>query len=298
MQVHSFTTNGLWEGTPTDSMTILQALLLSIAGLGAGFIAGLVGVGGGVVFTPVLFAVYGVVGVPPGVRTPLTVGTGLFCTGLAAGMSAIHHARRGAVLPRMALGVGVASAVAIGVVSRFVVTRPWYDAALFQLLFATVLLVVAGRMVWWTGSEPLLSEEKSAPQWRVWLGTGTAAGTVAAAVGVGGGVVLVPAYHRWLRLPMHRAVGTSSATIVLISVLSIVAYAGLGAGVDGRPGLALGYVDLGTGLLLAGPAVVGAQGGAALAHRFETRGLRWSFVLLAVVVAGRLVWGAVSGLGG
>lgn len=58
--------------------------------------------------------------------------------------------------------------------------------------------------------------------------------------------------------------------------------------------MALGYVDVGTGLLLAGPAVVGAQGGAALAHRFETWGLRWSFALIVFVVAGRLVWGAVA----
>lgn len=91
---------------------------------------------------------------------------------------------------------------------------------------------------------------------------------------------------------MHRSVGTSSATIVLISGLSAIAYVALGLGEPGRPGFALGYVDVGTGVLLAGPAVVGAQGGAALAHRFETRGLRWSFALIALVVAGRLVWGA------
>jgi uncharacterized membrane protein YfcA len=275
-------------------MTIFQAVLLGVAGLGAGVIAGLVGVGGGVVFTPVLFAVYGVLDVPAGVRTPLTVGTGLFCTGLAAGASALHHARRGAVVGRTALGVGLASAIAVGLVSRFVVTRPWYDAALFQLLFAAVLLIVVVRMVRGDTSESLAAEPEGSSGWLTGLGTGTAAGTVAAAVGVGGGVVLVPAYHRWLRLPMHRAVGTSSATIVLISTLSTIAYALLGAGVDGRPDLALGYVDIGTGLLLAGPAVLGAQGGAALAHRFETRGLRWSFALLAVVVAGRLIWGAVA----
>lgn len=275
-------------------MTAFQAILLGVAGLGAGVLAGLVGVGGGVIFTPVLFAVYDVLDVPSGVRTPLTVGTGLFCTGLAAATSAAHHARRGAVDARMALGVGLASAVAVGLVSRFVVTRPWYDAALFQLLFAAVLLVVVVRMVGGETLEAGSASDASTPRLGSWLGTGTAAGTVAAAVGVGGGVVLVPAYHRWLRLPMHRAVGTSSATIVLISALSTVAYFLLGVGTGGRPAFALGYVDVGTGLLLAGPAVVGAQGGAVLAHRVETRGLRWSFALLAVVVAGRLVWGAVS----
>ncbi len=279
-------------------MTILQAVLLGIAGLGAGVIAGLVGVGGGVVFTPFLFATYGVLDVPTGVRTPLTVGTGLFCTGLAAGASAWHHGRRGAVAPRMALGVGLASGGAVGLVSGFVVTKPWYDPALFQLFFAAVLLVVVARMVRSQSTEFSFGRENASPRWILRIGTGTAAGTVAAAVGVGGGVVLVPAYHRWLQLRMRRAVGTSSATIVLISGLGAVVYAALGTGMAGRPGLALGYVDVGTGLLLAGPAVLGAQGGAALAHRFDTQWIRWSFALLAVVVAGRLVWGAVSGLAG
>ncbi|MEF8817545.1 MAG: sulfite exporter TauE/SafE family protein [Salinibacter sp.] len=279
-------------------MTVFQAIVLGVAGLGAGLIAGLVGVGGGVVFTPVLFAVYGGLDVPSDVRTPLTVGTGLFCTGLAAGTSAVHHARRGAVRWRVGLGVGLASAVAVGVVSRFVVTQPWYDATVFQLGFAAVLLIVVARMV--QGQEEgsireSIREKGTADpiRWLRWGGTGIVAGAVASAVGVGGGVVLVPAYHRWLGLSMHRSVGTSSATIVLISGLSVGAYAALGLGADGRPPFALGYVDVGTGLLLAGPAVIGAQGGAALAHRIETRGLRWGFAVIALVVAGRLVWGAV-----
>ncbi|MFB6230351.1 MAG: sulfite exporter TauE/SafE family protein [Salinibacter sp.] len=275
-------------------MTLVQAVLLGIAGFGAGIIAGLVGVGGGVVFTPMLFAVYGIWDVPAGVRTPLTVGTGLFCTGLAAGTSALHHYRRGGVASRTALYVGAASSAAVGLVSGFVVTQPWYDATLFQLLFAAALLVVVGRMGGPRTRDATPRMDPSTSPWGAWLGTGTAAGTVAAAVGVGGGVVLVPAYHWGLRLPMRRAVGTSSATIVLISTLSAVAYALLGSGVAGRPAFALGYVDVGTGLLLAGPAVLGAQGGAALTHRFSTRWLRWGFALLAVVVAGRLVWGAIG----
>lgn len=274
-------------------MAVWQAVGLGLAGLGAGVLAGLIGIGGGVIFTPMLFAVYGWMGVPDGVRTPLTVGTGLFCTGIAAGASAAHHLREGAVRGRMALGVGLASAGAVGLVSGFVVTRPWFDASVFQVLFAAVLLVVVVRMVRDASGDAVDEAGKcDAGGWGAWLGTGTAAGTVAAAVGVGGGVILVPAYSRWLRLSFHRAVGTSSATIFVISTLSVGAYALFGAGVAGRPSLALGYVDVGTGLLLAGPAVLGAQGGAALAHRFETQWLRWSFAALALVVAGRLLAGA------
>ena len=275
-------------------MTLLQAIGLALAGLGAGVVAGLVGVGGGVIFTPVLFAVYGALGVPDDVRTPLTVGTGLLCTGLAAGASAAHHLRRGAVRVRMALGVGAASAGAVALVSGLVVSQPWYSASAFQLLFAAVLLVVVARMLRSPRREDLSEASRPAnSSWTAWLGTGTAAGAVASAVGVGGGVVLVPAYSRLFRLPLPRAVGTSSATILVISALSTVAYAGLGAGLVDRP-FALGYVDVGTGLLLAGPAVLGAQGGAALAHRVDTTWLRWAFAALAVGVAARLVWNAVG----
>ncbi len=277
-------------------MTLLQAVGLAGAGLAAGVLAGLVGVGGGVIFTPVLFAVYGVLGMPEGVRTPLTVGTGLFCTGLAAGASALHHLRRDAVDLRVAAGVGLSSAGAVGLVSGLLVTQPWYDASVFQLLFAAVLLVVVGRMVRGDAADPAATETSATVErggWGARIGTGTAAGAVASAVGVGGGVVLVPAYSRLLRLPFHRAVGTSSATILVISALSTVAYAGFGSGLAGHP-LVFGSVDVGTGLLLAGPAVIGAQGGAALAHRIETGWLRWSFAALATVVAGRLVWGALA----
>lgn len=269
-------------------------VLLCGAGLAAGFIAGLVGVGGGVIFTPVLFAVYGVLNVPSGVRTPLTVGTGLFCTGLAAGASAVHHYTRGAVALRMAGSVGLASAGAVAVVSGFVVTRPWFDEVVFQLLFATVLLVVVARMLRTPRQIEETESDKTGTGWATWVGTGTVAGAVASAAGVGGGVVLVPAYSRILRLPVHRAVGTSSATIVVISVLSSVAYAVLGGGIAGRPTMAIGYVDVATGLVLALPAVLGGRMGAAVAHRLERTWLRWSFALLAVVVAGRLVWGAFT----
>ena len=276
---------------------VWQAVLLGAAGLAAGGLAGLIGIGGGVIFTPMLFAVYGWMGIPDGVRTPLTVGTGLFCTGIAAGASARRHFREGAVRRRMAAGVGLASAAAVGAVSWIVGTQAWYDASVFQVLFALILLVVAARMVWGASGAPAgTPEERASSGWGAWLGTGTAAGTVAAAVGVGGGVILVPAYSRGLRLPLRQAVGTSSATILVISTLSIGVYGGLGAGLDGRPPLALGYVDVGTGLLLAGPAVIGAQGGAALAHRIETRWLRWGFSALAVVVAGRLLIGAFGSL--
>jgi len=272
-----------------------QALLLIGAGLAGGFVGGLVGVGGGIIFAPVLFFYYQGLGVAPDVLTPLTIGSSLFCTLLVALSSAWFQLRKEAVEKTVALQVGLASAVAVYLMTRFVTTQPWYDATVFQVVFSLVLFVVIVRMV--SGKKEqaaaVQTAEDEAPvyRWPVLVGTGTAAGAVASAVGVGGGIVMVPAYAQGLHLPMHRAVGTSSATIVLISLAGVFSYAwaGLGAAV---PSTALGYVDVGQALLLGLPAVVTARVGVWVAHRIDTRALRLSFAFLALLVAVRLLWRA------
>ena len=105
------------------------------------------------------------------------------------------------------------------------------------------------------------------------------------------GIVLVPAYHRLLHLPIHRAVGTSSATIVLISAAGMASYAALGWRAD-VPATALGYVDA-RALLLALPALGTARLGVWTAHRLPTRPLRLLFAALAAFVALRMLYGAL-----
>lgn len=273
-------------------------MLLLLAGLVAGFIAGLVGVGGGIIFAPVLFFYFQAAGVSAAVLTPLTLGSSLLCTLLVALASAYHQHRRGAVLPRLMVIVGLCSAVAVYLTTRFVTTQPWYTPAVFQILFSVVLLTVVARMLW---KQPGASSDAAGPAaadasqhtLAALFGTGTAAGAVSSAVGVGGGVVLVPAYNSFLQIPIHKAVGTSSATIVLISLAGVLTYGLRGLAVD-VPATALGYIDV-RALLLCLPALLTARWGVQAAHRFNVRALQAAFGLVAVLVAGRLLWTALGG---
>lgn len=262
-----------------------HVLLLLGAGLAAGFVGGLIGVGGGIIFAPVLFFYFQGIGVPAAALAPLTIGSSLCCTLVVALASAWFQHRKGAVRPRVAVMVGLSSAGAVWAMTHFVTTQPWYDARVFQIVFSGVLLVIVARML--TAGRP---EDGAGPERPVGApvlaGIGTAAGAVASAVGVGGGVVLVPAYAHLLRLPMRVAVGTSSATIVLISLVGVATYALAGTAPTST---ALGYVDVGRALLLSVPAVATARLGVATAHRIDTRALRLSFAVLAVLVAVRLL---------
>lgn len=264
-----------------------SALLLAGAGLGGGFLAGLVGVGGGVIFSPVLFFYYQHAGLDPALVTPLTLGTSLLCTLLTATSGAWFHARAGNVNGRVALLTGLFSGGVVLLMTRFVTTQPWYDATVFKVVFGAVLLAVIARMVWPAAAPAALPGERRLG-WP-WLAlTGSSAGAVAAAAGVGGGIVVVPAYAHLLRLPMARAVGTSSATIVLIATFGVLNYGAAGWGAP-TPGFTLGFVDVPHALVLALPAMVSARLGVWASARLSTRWLRLSFAALATFVALRLL---------
>lgn len=276
-------------------MDPISLLILVGAGLAAGFIAGLIGVGGGIIFAPVLFFYYQGIGVSDAVIAPLTIGSSLLCTLVAAVVSAWAQYGRQSVDLKVALRVGAFSALAIFLMTRFITTQPWYDGTVFQVVFSLVLLLVVGRMM--VRSEPVTgtsaAQRQIAHSWPRLAATGSAAGAVAAAAGVGGGIVLVPAYHHALGLPMLTSTATSSATIVLISLVGIANYAWMGWN-EPVPESAIGYVDALRALLLAAPAVVTANLGVRAAHRINRRTLQLSFAAIAAVVAVRLLWDAIA----
>jgi uncharacterized membrane protein YfcA len=196
----------------------------------------------------------------------------------------------------------MASAVAALVMTRFVTTRPWFNADVFQLLFGSLLVVVSVQMGFSRGGrrhrpgpdaesdvDPTSerAENRSVSTMRL-TATGLAAGAVATAAGVGGGILLVPAYRKLFRFPIHRAVGTSSATIVLISAAGVASYVATGWG-GGFSQYALGYVDFGRALMLSVPAAIMAPIGVRTAHRIDQKMLNRLFALLAILVALRML---------
>lgn len=272
-------------------VTAAHIAVLLVAGLAGGFVAGIIGIGGGIVFAPVLFFYYQTVGVTPPLLTPLTLGSSLLCTFIAAASSAWAQHGKKTVAWKTAGATGIFSAAAVFLMVRFVTTQPWYNGRIFQIVFALLLLIVVFRMLQPDADvkQPLntsLSSNNS--HWSYLAGIGSAAGLVSPAAGIGGGIVMVPTYHHVLGLPLKNSFATSSATIVFISLAGLLNYALFGWGAA-TPATAVGYVDVGRALLLAVPAVFSAQWGVRAAHRLNTRPLRWGFSVLALLVAARLL---------
>lgn len=274
-------------------MEWMDVALLVVTGVAGGFVGGLVGVGGGLIFAPVLFFYFQAIGIQPEFVAPLTIGTSLLSTLVVALSSAYFQYQKKVVVTRIALFVGGSSVVSVFLMTRFVTTQPWYDTDVFQIVFSVVLLVVVIRMI-----QPMRrtveaddsADLESGMRPLAWFASGTVAGTISAAVGVGGGIVMVPMYNNLLRLPIHRAAGTSSATIVLISLVGVLSYIGLGWG-SAVTETSVGFVDLSRAMMLSLPAAVTARLGVYVAHRINRLMLRRSFAMVALLVAVRLLWG-------
>lgn len=274
-------------------MSISALAFLAASGLAAGFLAGLVGVGGGLIFAPVLFFYFSHIGVPDVAIAQLTLGSSLFCAFIATMAGARIHYRNDMVEVRTAVTVGVLSSVAVFLVTQLITSRSWYDGTVFQVVFSLVLIAVVLRMVFEREHTDMAEGPVKHP-WSYLTLTGTVAGVISAATGVGGGVILLPAYTNLLRMPMKRAVGTSALTIVLISLAGVISYMTVGWDAP-TPSWSIGYVDVGHSSILAGTAILSANLGAKVASRVPSKALRYSFAALALIVAVRLLIGAVRG---
>lgn len=242
-------------------MSVDDALTGVAIGLVSGVLAGLFGVGGGIVMTP---GIQVLLGAPPivALTTPLPV---IFPTALA-GAFAYH--RRGEIDVRAAawlVGPGLLGA-ALGA---------WLTGAVDTEL----LLLVTALLLGWQAIAILRkrggrrhAREATAP---ILGGIGALAGLVSGLLGIGGGLVMVPLLAGWLGMPLKRALGTSLLAIVALVVPGTVVHA------------ALGHLDLGIGLALVVGAVPGARVGAAIALGARERTLRLvvGAGLLAIAVA-------------
>lgn len=268
---------------------LLLAGMVAIAGLGAGVLSGLLGVGGGIVIVPALDYAFSVVGVADEVRMHLAVGTSLASIVPTAIASARAHRHRGAVdaaisarwVPPIAAGAAGGALVAAAV-----------RGGVLAAVFGVVALGMALRM--------LRHDDRPSAAWSRWAGAGrgrlvpAGIGLISAMMGIGGGTLSVPAMTG-LGTPVHRAVGTSAWLGLWIAMPATLGYVLLGLGRAGLPPASVGFVNLLALAVLLPCTVLTAPLGARLAHSLSRRALSVAFGLFLAAVAVRMLYRATGG---
>lgn len=267
-------------------LVIAAALLLG--GALTGVLAGMFGVGGGALIVPVLFEVFGILGVADDVRMPLAVGTSLAIIIPTSIRSYLGHRARGAVDGAVLRAWAVPVIVGVGVGAVIARHAP---AAVFQAVFVVVAGLNAVKLISGSARWSLASDlPKGAPL----MAYGGLTGLLSSLMGIGGGQIanIIMTLHG---RPIHQAVATSAGLGVVISVPGAIGYMLAGWGQPGLPPDAIGFVSL-TGLVLFVPTtILTASLGVRIAHSLSRRALELAFGVFLAVVCLRFVaailWG-------
>lgn len=264
---------------------LLAALLAT--GAFAGLLAGLLGVGGGIVVVPVLFHLFTLLGVDEAVKMHMAVGTSLATIIPTSIMSARAHARRGSLDGDLlrALGPGLLVGVLLGA---------WLSGhlrgATLTALFAALALLVAANMALPVKTKAIADGLPRTPFRQL---IGAAIGSLSTLMGIGGGTLSVPTLSL-LNYPIHRAVGTAAAIGMIISLPGALGFIVNGLHIPGRPLLSLGYVNLLGAAAIVPATMLTAPLGARLAHAIDARRLRQVFALFLLLTSLRMFYGLLT----
>lgn len=261
----------------TGDLALFVAALAG-AGLFAGFIGGLFGIGGGVVIVPVLYLVLTALGVDEAVRMHIAVGTSLSTIISTSWRSLATHTKAGAVdyavlkawAPWITLGALIGSALA-GLANT--------EALL--IVFGGGLLLVAAQMGFANPNWRMFSE---LPGGAARASIAGAIGLLSAMMGIGGGAFGVTVMTLCGR-PIHQAVATASGFGAAIAAPAAIGYVLAGWGREGLPPWSMGFVSVPGFIMLAVLTAITAPIGARLAHRLPQLTLKRAFALLLALVA-------------
>jgi uncharacterized membrane protein YfcA len=274
------------DGYSTAWLLGLTAALLT-TGVVAGILAGLLGVGGGIVIVPVLYHLFTLLGIDESVRMHVAVGTSLATIIPTSIMSARAHHKRGS-LNRELLGK-LMPPVIVGALLGTILSG-LFSGQVLTAIFATMALLVALNMAFKRDGFAL-GEGLPGP-----VGTsiiGVSIGGISTLMGIGGGTLSVPLLNAF-RTPMHTAVGTGAALGMVISIPGALGFLINGMDVPLRPPATIGYVNL-LGMALIVPAtMITTSWGAALAHSIDALRLRQIFAAFLVFTSIRMFYGLLA----
>ena len=250
-------------------------------GATAGFLAGLFGVGGGLVLVPVLLLLFDAQHFPAASAMHLALGTSMATILFTSLASARKHHQHGAVNWRVVRNItpGILLGAALGPLSAASISP--HGLGIFFTLF---VYIAAAQILLDMRPEP----SRQLPGFAGMSAVGAFTGWISSLVSIGGGTIVVP-FLIWCNVPLRNAIGTSAAIGFPVAAGGTMGYIATGMSLHTLPAPNLGFVYLPALLWVALATILAAPLGAMAAHRMKVGLLRKLFALLLLVLATKLL---------
>ena len=271
------------------SELVWLAVAVMAAGVVTGILAGLFGIGGGVVVVPVLFEIFRIFGVPEEVRMQLCVGTSLAIIVPTTVRSYWAHRAKGLVIPAIMRSWALPAVAGVAVGS---VTAAFAPATVLKVAFVLIASMNAAKLL--VGRESWVLGRRL-PGRLAMTGYGFIVGLASSLMGISGGALATIAMTLYA-VPIHNAVATSAGLGVPITIAGTLGY--LLAGLPHQsllPPLSIGFVSVIGVILIAPVSSYTAPFGARLAHALPKRRLEIGFGLFLIAAAMRFAFSLIVG---
>ena len=269
-----------------DPVLLVELLAL---GLVSGFLAGLLGIGGGMLMVPFLTLILSQRGVEAGMAVKMAIATSMATIMFTSISSVRAHHKRGAV--RWDLVRGLAPGILLGGLLA--------GAGIFALLKGSWLALVFAGFVGFSALQMLRNKKplpnRQMPGTAGQVGAGAGIGLLSGLVGAGGGFVSVP-FMAWCNIPMHNAVATSAALGFPIALANTMGYLISGNSLEAALPGAFGYLYLPALVVIASVSVTMAPLGARAAHALNVAQLKRAFAGLLFLLAAYMLYRGLSAL--
>lgn len=269
------------------SVLLPLAALLLVTGAFAGVIAGLLGVGGGIVLVPAFLFIFVQLGFESAYVMQICLATSLATIIVTSIRSVAKHHAKGAVDIDIlkAWAPGIVTGALVGVVLANYLGSDALRAIFGVLVFVVGLWITFGRNHW------RLAEEMPTGVTRATLST--LVGGLSTLMGIGGGSFGVPLMTLYGR-PIHRAVATAAGFGLLIAVPSVAGFLFSPVPAEVRPPLTIGSVNLIAFGLVIAMTWLTTPLGVTIAHKMDPGPLKRLFGVFLLAVALRMLWGALT----
>ncbi len=263
-----------------EPLIIVELLVL---GVGTGFLAGLLGIGGGMIMVPFLTYIMSTRGISPDLSVKMAIATSMATIIFTSISSVRAHHKRGAV--RWDIVKGLSPGIVIGALIA--------SLGVFALLKGSWLAIFFGLFVAFSATQMFLDKKpaptRTMPDTGGQLAAGGVIGFLSGLVGAGGGFMSIP-FMAWCNVAIHNAVATSAALGFPIALVNAVGYAISGQGVSNLPAGSIGYIWLPALALIALTSVFMAPLGAKAAHAMDVKRLKRVFACILYALAAYMLY--------
>jgi uncharacterized membrane protein YfcA len=260
-------------------------LIYGLVGAIVGILAGLFGIGGGLVIVPMLIYAFSLQNIPHELTMHLALGTSLASIIFTSISSFLAHHKRGAV------HWDIVRKIVVGIL-----TGTFLGSCVASLMSTNFLKIFFVIFLYFVATQLLLNKKpkpgREIPGTLGMFATGNIIGVFSSLVGIGGGTLSVP-FMLWCNINAHHAIGTSAAIGLPIALAGALGYIFNGWNVAGLPAYSLGYVYLPALLGIAAVSILTAPLGVRLAHSLPVDKLKRIFSLLLYVVATKMLISAL-----